>query len=56
MHSTVQTAAVNIKPLSDYNFARYTRHYGSYMPSSPLEFIYKPLAKFIPLKISVLQG
>ena len=42
MHSAVQTADVTIisyKPLSDLNFARYTQHYGSYMPSSPLEFI-----------------
>ena len=42
MHSAVQTAAVTIisyKPLSDLNFARYTQHYGSCMPSSPLGFI-----------------
>ena len=39
MHSEIQTAAVTIisyKPLSDLNFARYTGHYGSYMPSPPL--------------------
>ena len=39
MHSESQTAAVTIiscKPLSDLNFARYTGHYGSYMPSPPL--------------------
>ena len=39
MHSAVQTAAVTIigyKPLADLNFARYTQHYGSYMPSRPL--------------------
>ena len=45
MHSAVQTAAVTIisyKPLSNLNFARYTQHYGSYMPSSPLGS-YKPL-------------
>ena len=38
----MQTAAVTIisnKPLSDLNFAWYTQHYGSYMSSSPLEFI-----------------
>ena len=42
MHSAVQIADVTIisyKPQSDLNFARYTQHYGSYMPSSPLEFI-----------------
>ena len=42
MHSAVQTANVTIisyQPLSDLNFARYTQHYGSYMPSSPLESI-----------------
>ena len=44
MHSAsaVQTANVTIisyKPLPDLNFARYTQHYGSYMPSSPLESI-----------------
>ena len=45
MHSAVQTAVVTIisyKPLSGLNFARYTGHYGSYMPSSPLG-VYKPL-------------
>ena len=45
MHNAVLTAAVTIfsyKPLSDLNFARYTQHYGSYMPSSPLG-VYKPL-------------
>ena len=41
MHSEIQMAAVTIisyKPLSDLNFARYTRtgQYGSYMPSSHL--------------------
>ena len=42
MHSAVQTADVTIisyKSLSDLNFARYTQQHGSYMPSSPLEFI-----------------
>ena len=47
MHSAVQTAVVTIisyKPLSGLNSARYTRHYGSYMPSSPLG-VYKPLPR-----------
>ena len=42
MHCAVQTVNVTIisyKPLSDLNFARYTQHYGSCMPSSPLESI-----------------
>ena len=42
MHSAVQTADVTIisyKPLSHLNFARYTQHYGSYMPFSPLASI-----------------
>ena len=42
MHSEVQTAAVTIisyKPLSNFNFARYTGQYGSYMSSFPLRSI-----------------
>ena len=41
MHSAVQTAAVTIISYKLLNFARYmyTQHYGSYMPSTPLEFI-----------------
>ena len=35
MHSTVP-AAVAIISYKLLNFARYTDHYGSYMPSSPL--------------------
>ena len=50
MHSAVQTANVTIisyKPLSDLNFARYIQHYGSYMPSSPLDHgVYKPLVQY----------
>ena len=45
MHYESQTAAVTIisyKPLSDLNFAMYTGHYGSYMPS-PHFGVYKPL-------------
>ena len=52
MHSAVQTAIVTIisyKTLSGLNFARYTGHYGSYMPSSPLG-VYKPLSILIPVK------
>ena len=42
IHSAVQKADITIisyKPLSDLNLARYTQHYGSYTPSSPLESI-----------------
>ena len=47
MHSALQTAVnvtmISYKPLTDLNFARYTQHYGSYIHSSPLEFVYKSL-------------
>ena len=33
MHSAAVVIIISCKPL---NFARYTEHYGSYMPSSPL--------------------
>jgi hypothetical protein len=52
-HSADQRAAVTIigyKPLSDLNFARYTGHYGSYMPSqSPPLGVYKPLIPYTVL-------
>ena len=47
MHSAIQRAVVttiSYKPLSGLNFAGYSEQYGSYMPSSPLRFISKPLA------------
>ena len=51
MYSAVQTADVTIisyKPMSDLNFARYTQQYGSYMPSSPSEFI-SPCYNLVPV-------
>ena len=54
MHSESQTAAVTIisyKPLSDLNFARYTGHYGSYMPSPPLGSI-SPWLYYISIQLN----
>ena len=39
MHSAANVTIISYKPLSGLNFTRYTQHYGSYMPSSPLESI-----------------